>query len=240
MSDGGPVIGGLARTAAEDFLEVAAPYVDAVKFRASLPFIFPEESILDRIALYKEHDVIPYTGGILSEMAVLQDKYEEMLKGVKAMGFEMIEISENFVTLDTAQRESMTKRAVDYGLKVIFEWGRKYPEQKLNVQECVDEIKQLVSFGVWRVVLERAEIDLLKDKHADELKQIVEAVGMDDLVLEAGPGKWPEYPVWLLKMFGNEVSLSNLVPVEVVRLEEFRRGLDRQVGYWFVEGGCKL
>lgn len=240
MSDGGSVIGGLGRSAAKDLLEVAHPFIDGAKIRMGLNFLFPQEWIVDRIALYKQYGVIPYPGGILFEVAYLQDKYAEMLKGCVQLGYEAIEISENFVTLEPQQRESLAKRAQDAGLKVIFEWGRKYPEHELVVSEAIDEIHQMIDFGVWRVVLERAEIDLLKDKHPEHVKQIVESVGMEHMILEGGPGKFPEYPVWLIKLFGNEVSISNLLPIEVIRVEEYRRGLDRQVGYDFVQEGAKV
>ena len=46
-----------------DWLDLVAPYVDLAKFVVGTARMYDEDYLLEKIALYKKHDVHPFIGG---------------------------------------------------------------------------------------------------------------------------------------------------------------------------------
>ena len=140
---------------------------------------------------------------------------------------------------ETARVVAELRRARQEGLEVVYEYGRKYADTPLAVDQAVRAISEAMSAGAKRVVMERFEVDMLRD-NPDVLQKLVAEVGMGCLVLEADSSKFPEYHVWLIETLGPDVNIGNVAPGHVLRLEQFRRGLGIPVGYRFVrEGACR-
>jgi len=216
------------------FLESAAEYVDYIKFRNVTPRLFSEELIKDKIKLNQEFNVKVFTGGIYFEIAYLQGVIDQAFEYAAEMGFDAAEISDNLVPITMEQKIDFVKRCGSKGLEVFFEWGKKYPEKPLVVEEAAEEIMSLIDAGVSRVIVEESEIDQLlgkkcEKKEAERLFQLFDKVGIDKLVLEIST---QEQEVWLLQNFGRDINLGpNIAPDEVVWLEAMRRGLGRKVNY---------
>src|SRR3990167_4054921 len=60
-------------------LETAAPFIDYAKVRNITPRLFPESLLIDKIALYREHDIEMFFGGIMFEAAYLEEKVDEAI-----------------------------------------------------------------------------------------------------------------------------------------------------------------
>lgn len=223
----------------EDFLDVAGDFVDFVKLPTTQVLLYPGNWVQKKIHLLKSYGIEVYTGGLLFEIAWLQKKTISLFKGLKEIGCPTIEISENFITLDAPERIQLIQEAIKQGLKVIYEYGRKYPKAMLHVDDIEREIKPVLEAGVDHVILERSEIDQFKD-NPDILKNLVQKIGMENIILEVNPDDFPAYHVWLIKTLGSEVSLANVAPGQALKLEQFRRGMGRGVGYEFVAKGANV
>ena len=240
ITDFGPdIFGWMGIEGTKDFLEAAGPFVDCSKMQAASVLVLSESSqqwIREKVDLYRQYGVEVYVGGILYEIAILQRRIEEALEFVRNLGFGALELSENLVNLDPAMRNQLIRRARQEGLEVIYEYGRKYAANPLSLKQALDAIGEVLSEGVKRIVIERFEIDMLRDC-PEILQELVGTIGMEHVLLEADSSKFPDYYVWLIDTFGPEVNIGNVAPGHVLRLEQFRRGLGIPVGYRFLSEG---
>ena len=103
---------------------------------------------LKKIALLKEHDIKPFMGGNVAELALVQGTIEEHMTYAKEMGWDAIEFSETYVTFQYDQKIDMIKRCADEGLEVIYEWGLKRPAEPLNPETAAEDILKYIEAGV--------------------------------------------------------------------------------------------
>ncbi len=68
--------------------------VDYLKFGWGTSIVHEQSIIKAKVEMYKEHDIIPYTGGTLFELAYHADKIEEFFREAHNLGFPAIEISD--------------------------------------------------------------------------------------------------------------------------------------------------
>lgn len=232
--------GWLGRHGQEDLLEAAAPYIDYAKIWAASAATLPERFIMDKVALYKRHHVTPYTGGILFEIAWLQNQFDAFCIGVRQLGFTHIEISENYIDLTPSQREQVIARASGEGLAVIFEFGRKHPGGAAAVAELATEMKAVLAAGAEELILEQGEIDALLETDPTQLLAVLEAVGPEHILLEASQSDVPGHALRLLSTVGRQANLANIFAGDALRLEGFRCGLGRSIDFPFVAAGARV
>lgn len=237
ITDYGPdIMGWMGRRGLEDYLEIVGQFVDCAKFHAAGTLVLGSEAyewIRQKVNLYNKFGVEAYPGGIMSEIAILQDKLDDFFKGIKELGFTSFELSENFLSMEAGERDEIIRRATQEGLEVIYEYGRKFPKEPFDAEEVVELVEHVTALGAKRVVIERFEIDLFRNIPG-RLQDLIEKIGMEKLVLEADPNEFPNYHIWLIDTLGPEVSLGNIAPGQVIRLEQYRRGLGIPVGYRFL------
>jgi len=240
LIDRGPDVGGwMGHRGAEELLDVAADFIDFAKIYAAHSLMLPERWIREHVAIYQRHGIPVYPGGILMEIAYLQGRMKNFYAGVKNLGFQIVEISENYLTLTHDDRLRLIGEAKDHGVGVIFEVGSKQPDRPLGVQQAVDTIAPLVAAGVEHIVLEQAEIDQWMAHAPQSLRAVSEAVGPSHLIWEIDPTRFPVHPIALLNALGVEANLGNVHPDQIIRVEEFRRGLGRAIGFPFVASGAR-
>ena len=85
---------GLGLETAKSLMEISGDYVDYLKFGWGTSIVHDQEIIRAKVAMYKSHDITPYTGGTLFELAYMNDKLEEFFAEVHNLGFPAIEISD--------------------------------------------------------------------------------------------------------------------------------------------------
>lgn len=134
------------------------------------------------------------------------------------------------------KRVSLVKEAVEIGLGVYTEVGRKYPDKPLDVQETVESIESDLAVGALKVTVEAAEtLTMMRgEANPDTLLRIVKEVGIENVIFEAGPGPYPETIIWLMKTIGTDVNLENIDLEKCNIVYSFRFGLHRFVGYEFL------
>lgn len=229
---------GLSLRQTEDLFETFGPIVDYLKLTDFVGLVtrYTADWLRRKTAICRQHQVGILPGGIAFQLAALQNQVERFLDRCRELGFTAIEVSEDSIpALPEAQRTAWIRRALDAGLEVFTEIGKKVPDAPLTVAESVASIRADLERGAKKVVIEKADIALLKEAgQGNVLVEIAEAVGHEHICFEGGPAAFPELPLWLIKTFGPQVNLENLEVNEIVRVEGMRAGVDRLVDYDFL------
>jgi len=219
-----------------DLLSIAAGYVDYAKIYAMNALLIPEAAVKRAAALYRDAGVQPFAGGILFEYAWQRGQLDDMIAHLKKLGIPGIELSENYVELTQRERESAIAQLQNAGLQVIYEFGRKNPDEPLSLDYLGEIVRAVGEHGIDHVTLEQCELDLLAADTPDALQALAREPWFESIVIEADPYRFPEQHVKLLQDFGNNVNLANIAPGQILRLEGFRQGIGRAVNYWVVSG----
>lgn len=222
---------GLRRT--KDLVEMAADYVDNVKFTFGTSAFYDKEVTKEKISIFKDYDIEVMPGGTFLEVAVWQGTYEEYLAQAKELGLTTIEVSDGTIEMDLETRKETVKKAKDAGFNVITEIGKKKPEEKPPVSLMQEEIEQDLENGAFKVIVESRsagkgvgiydESGEVKESEIDQILEAEEAnFGQDDLLWEAPLKAQQQY---LILRFGLNVSLGNVPPSDILALEALRNGL---------------
>lgn len=214
-----------------DLLDCAADYIDFAKIYALNALLLPGPVVTEIVRLYRDAGVRPYSGGILFEHAYRRNEVDLFVALLKRLGIPMLEISENYVTLTDGERAAFIERFQKEGLEVIYEFGRKNPEEPMDLDRLEEIVVSALDSGVGHVILEQSEIDLAAKDAPERLSEIAERNWFAQILIEADPYRFPKQHVDLIGQFGREVNLANVAPGQVFRLEGLRRGVGRAVNY---------
>ena len=214
-----------------DLLDCAADYIDFAKIYAMNALLLPKPVVQKIVRLYRDAGVSCYSGGILFEYAYQRNEVDLFSEHLRSIGFNSLEISENYITLNDNERLSYIERFQSQGLSVIYEFGRKNPEQPMQMEELEALVTTLGNRGVDHVIVEQSEIDMAASKAPDQLQRLAAAPWFERILIEADPYRFPKQHVGLLQDFGKDVNLANIAPGQALRLEGLRRGIGRAVNY---------
>jgi phosphosulfolactate synthase len=238
MIDFGP--DSLGWTGGEDgirnVLEVAADYIDYAKIYAMNALLMPEAVVKRAARLYRDAGITPFAGGILFEYAWQRGQIEALVGLLGRLDLPGLEISENYVTLTSDERDRLIERFQKSRLSVVYEFGRKNPEQPMSVSYLGEIVNAVAQHGIHHVTVEQCEMDLLAQDSPDALAALAAQPWFERVVIEADPYRFPEQHVRLLRDFGSEANLANITPGQILRLEGFRRGIGRAVNYSLLSG----
>ena len=90
---------GLGLETAESLMNISGEYVDYLKFGWGTSIVHEQEIIKAKVEMYKAHDITPYTGGTLFELAYMNGKLDEFFKEAHDLGFPTIEISDGSISI---------------------------------------------------------------------------------------------------------------------------------------------
>jgi phosphosulfolactate synthase len=232
MIDFGPdEMGWTVEGGVRDLMAIAASYIDMAKIYALNALLIPEDVLKRIVAIYRDHDVTPYTGGVLFEYAYLRGEVDEMLDLVAKLGVPALEISENYVTLPDDERRRFISTIVERGFQVIWEFGSKNPDTPFDLAEVGALVTSAVACGAHHVILEQSELDVLAAASPDAFARLAEQDWYPHVLIEGDPYRFPKQHAELIKQFGPEVNLANVAPGQCYRLEGLRRGIGRAVDY---------
>ena len=217
-------------------LEVAADYIDYAKIYALNALLMPEAAVRQAARLYRDAGVTPFAGGILFEYAWQRNQIEQLIALLARLDVPGLEISENYVTLAENERHRLIERFQKSGLSVVYEFGRKNPEQPMSIGYLGEIVNAVAQHGIHHVTVEQCEVDLLGQDSPHALAALAAQPWFGHVVIEADPYRFPEQHVQLLRDFGPEANLANITPGQVLRLEGFRRGIGRAVNYALLSG----
>lgn len=217
-----------------DWLDLVAPFVDLAKFVAGTARLYEEDYLLQKIALYKKHDVYPFIGGQFLEyvyatqgLSSAKPYFEE----AKRLGFEAIEVSDNCVPLDRKARQTLIRTAVDCGLEVHGEVGSKSEDTSAAI--LIAQANDCFDAGADVVLVEGAELLTDGEPNRRLLAELRDGLDISRVIFEL-IGPWiPEtrncdvYQLknFLISEFGPDVNLANVMPHDVFETEALRIGL---------------
>jgi len=219
-----------------DLLSVAADYIDYAKIYAMNALLIPGAVLARTTALYRDAGVQPFAGGILFEYAWQRNELDAMIAHLTRLGIDAIELSENYVELSDDERHRAIEQLQAGGLKVVYEFGRKNPDEPLGLEYLHGIVQAVAGHGIDHVTIEQCEIDLLAADRPDALAALAREPWFEHLVIEVDPYRFPQQHVEVLRELGNDVNLANVTPGQVLRLEGFRQGIGRAVNYWVISG----
>lgn len=228
---------GMGFSELEDLLETSAPFIDYLKFGFGTAILYPSVLLGRKLQLAKVYGVKTCIGGTLSEIAMVQGKFEELVKRAVDVGFTAVEVSDGTIHLNADVRKNAI-RAVSNMTTVLSEVGKKledFPAPKA----VVDQITSDLEAGAELVIVEGREsgegVGIYGESGAvseDLLNQIIRLLPKDVLskIMWEAPKKAQQ--VELIRRFGREVSLGNIAPIDVLSLESLRLGLRGDTFVW--------
>lgn len=218
----------------EDRLRLVAPYVDLGKVAVGTSRLYEEDALRRKLDLYKQYQVRPFLGGQFQEY-VFATQGEKAIPGflaeAKRVGFEVVEVSDNCVPLTPEQRKGQIRMAIDHGLAVIGEVGSK-SDHNLGAT-LVAQAVDCFEAGAELAIVEGAELVENGEPKADLIAELRAGLDMSRVLLEL-TGPWikgvtlsgvNDLLKFLVREFGPDVNIANVVPDDVLETEALRVGL---------------
>lgn len=216
---------GLSVREAEDFMSIAAEYVDIVKLGWATSYVTPK--VEDKIKVYKDAGIPCYFGGTLFEAFVIRDQFDDYRKVLDKFKLEYAEVSDGSIDLDHDKKcEYITK--LKEQVTVLSEVGSKDADKIIPPYMWIDLMQKELAAGAWKVIGEAREggnVGLFRssgEPRSGLVQEILTKIPFEKIIWEA-PQKAQQ--VWFIKLLGANVNLGNIAPQEVLPLETIRLGL---------------
>ena len=222
---------GLGLETASSLMDISGEYVDYLKFGWGTSIIHDEDIIKAKVEMYKAHDIVPYTGGTLFELAFMNGKLDEFFDRTRNLGFPAIEISDGSIELAREDKLESIRKAKDEGFEVLSEVGKKNPllDKDLSLDERIEFMQEELDAGSSLVIVEAREggknigiFDSSGNAKDDEVDCILSKIDNDRILWEA-PNK--DQQVYFILKLGNTVNLGNVSSDDITSLETLRQGL---------------
>ena len=224
---------GLGPEAVRDLLRVAGPYLDIAKIATGTARLYDEDTLRQKLELYRSHGVRPYLGGQFQEYVFAnygEHALKEFLGEARRLGFTAAELSENYVTLTTAERRRQVELLLEFGFEVYGEVGSKHAST--DAATLIAQIQELLTSGVSMALVEGAELMADGGFRADLFTAIRDAVDTDRVMFElptvrigVSPERIHDIKKMLIREVGPDVSIANLHPDDIIETESLRLGL---------------
>ena len=222
---------GLGLETAESLMNISGDYVDYLKFGWGTSIVHEQDIIKDKVAMYKSHNITPYTGGTLFELAYMNDKLEEFFQEAHDLGFEAIKVSDGSTTISHDKKLECIESAKKDGFEVLSEVGKKDPglDKELSLDERIEYMQNELEAGSSLIIVEAREggknigiYDKAGNAKEDEIDYILDNFDGNKILWEA-PNK--DQQVFFILKLGNDVNLGNVSTDDITSLETLRRGL---------------
>ncbi len=222
---------GLGLETAESLMNISGDYVDYLKFGWGTSIVHEQNIIKDKVAMYKSHNITPYTGGTLFELAYMNDKLEEFFQEAHDLGFEAIEVSDGSTIISHDKKLECIESAKKDGFEVLSEVGKKDPglDKELSLDERIEYMQNELEAGSSLIIVEAREggknigiYDKAGNAKEDEIDYILDNFDGNKILWEA-PNK--DQQVFFILKLGNDVNLGNVSTDDITSLETLRRGL---------------
>src|SRR5437764_1106223 len=216
---------GLSVEQIDGLVEVAGDFIDIVKLGWGTALV--SGNLAAKVERYRRHGVPVMLGGTLTELAIAQDRLEQLVDWLRELRLEHIEISDGTITMPHEQKLELIER-FSAEFTVLSEVGSKDDTRIMAPYRWVELIQAELEAGAWKVVAEARESGNVGIfRHDGEVRmglidEIAHRVAPEQILFEA-PRK--DQQVWFVRRFGPNVNLGNIVPEDVLSLETIRLGL---------------
>jgi len=227
---------GLSVRQVEDFMSVAADYVDLVKLGWATSFVTP--NLKEKLRVYKEAGVPVYLGGTLFEAFVVRNQFDDYRRLLDQYELQFAEVSDG--SLEMKQEDKCNYiRQLAQQVTVLSEVGSKDEAKIIPPYKWIQLMKAELEAGAWKVIGEAREggtVGLFRSSgevRQGLVEEILTQVPFESIIWEA-PQK--EQQVWFVKLLGANVNLGNISPNELIPLETIRLGLRGDTFSHFLDG----
>jgi phosphosulfolactate synthase len=217
---------GLSVAEVDGLIEVAGEFVDIVKLGWGTALA--TANLEPKLARYREHGIPVVLGGTLTELAIAQDRLEELIAWVHELGLRHFEISDGTIALDHGRKLELIARLADDFI-VLSEVGSKDDTGAITPPyRWVEMMEAELSAGAWKVIAEGREAGTAGifrptgEVREGLIDEIVHGIESGRIMFDA-PRKHQQ--VWFVRRFGPEVNLGNIAPSDVLPVETLRLGL---------------
>jgi phosphosulfolactate synthase len=215
-------------------LRLIGAYVDLAKIPIGMARLYDEDYLGEKFALYRRHDIQTWIGGgFVEHMFGLEGigSLPRLFDEVKRVGFDILEISDNYIPLTREQRQYQIQLGREHGLIVYGEVGSKH--EKSDAKTLIAQAQDCLEAGAEMVVLEGAEFFEWGEIKRDMLNELKTGMDTTRAIFElfgpwvsgAEPSKVQDLIKFLIKEFGPDVNIANVMPDDVLHTEAMRVGL---------------
>ena len=216
---------GLSINETKNFIEIASPHVDIVKFGFGTAYVTP--NLREKIEVYKNAGMPIYFGGTLFEAFLIRNQFDDFVAICKDYGVEYIEVSDGSITIPHAEKcgyiEKLTKHAT-----VLSEVGSKDAAHIIPPYKWIELMRAELEAGSTYVIAEAREagnVGIYRgsgEVREGLVQEILTQIPEEKIIWEA-PQKAQQ--LYFLELIGCNVNLGNIAPNEVLPLEAMRIGL---------------
>ena len=205
---------------------MAGDYVDLVKLGWGTALA--TKNLEPKLARYREHGIPVVLGGTLTELAIRQERVEELIVWLRELELGHVEISDGSIELEHETKLELIRRFAGEGFVVLSEVGSKDNDKHEAPYRWVEQIETELEAGSWKVIAEARETGTAGIFRANGevrmglIDEIAHAIDVTRVMFEA-PQK--DQQVWFIRRFGPDCNLGNIAPDEVLSLETLRLGL---------------
>ncbi|MEM7550601.1 MAG: phosphosulfolactate synthase [Bacteroidota bacterium] len=216
---------GLSLRQVEDFIDVAAGYVDIVKLGWATSFVTP--NLKEKIDIYKEAGIPVYLGGTLFEAFIVRNQFDDYRKVLDQYNLSFAEVSDGSIELDHDLKCKYISELAEQ-VTVLSEVGSKDEQKIIPPYKWIKLMQDELDAGAWKVIGEAREggnVGLFRstgEVRSGLVEEILTKIPFEKIIWEA-PQK--EQQVWFIKLLGTNVNLGNIAPHEIIPLETIRLGL---------------
>jgi phosphosulfolactate synthase (CoM biosynthesis protein A) len=226
----------------QDVLETMGAYVDILKFAGGSFALMPEGALRELIELCHAHDVLVSTGGFI-EYVLTQgtEAVHGYLHRCKELGFDVVEVSNGFISVPGADLVRLAERVQKAGLKVKPEVGIQFgaggataaaeleAEGVRDAGWAIRQARRYLEAGADLIMIESEGItENVRAWRTDVVARIIDALGLEQVMFEAAD---PEVFAWYVKHYGPDVNLF-VDHSQIVQLECLRSGIWGTQSLW--------
>jgi phosphosulfolactate synthase (CoM biosynthesis protein A) len=231
----GPYYTPVGRSYLADLLETMGAYIDTLKYAGGSFALMPHRVVRVFNDLCHEHDVAVSTGGFLETVLARRgDAVARYLDECRRLGFDLVEISNGFVTLPADDLVRLTEAVRNAGLKAKPEVGIQFgaggassiealeAEGMRDVGQAIELAKRHLEAGADMIMIESEGItEQVREWRTDVVARIVSELGLDRVMFEAAD---PDVFTWYIRNYGIDINLF-VDHSQIVQLECLRAGL---------------
>ncbi len=225
---------GLSTREAENLCEVAADYIDFVKFGFGTSLV--SKNIKEKIKIFRSCGIRPYFGGTLFEVFLIRNMFDEYKRFVDEHNLDVVEVSDGSMFVDHEQKCEYIRQLSQY-YTVLSEVGSKEESVIISPSRWIKMMNSELQAGAFKVIAEAREsgnVGIYRSNgsaHVVLINKILSSVSVDNIIWEA-PNKSQQ--VWFVKLLGCNVNLGNIAPQEIISLETIRLGLRGDTFYQYL------
>ncbi|RYZ50453.1 MAG: phosphosulfolactate synthase [Sphingobacteriales bacterium] len=216
---------GMGLDEVRNFLSVAAPYVDLVKFGFGTAFV--TQNLREKIEIYRSFDVPVYFGGTLFEAFLVRNQFDDYLSVVKDYNLQYVEVSDGSITIPHAEKCGYVEKLAKH-VTVLSEVGSKDAAHIIPPYKWIELMRAELEAGSAYVIAEAREagnVGIYRgsgEVREGLVQEILTQIPSEKIIWEA-PQKAQQ--VYFLELLGANVNLGNIAPSEIIPLESMRYGL---------------